>query len=109
MRWSVAERRRALVANPVPQRHRALYLGAAYELSVVEFLGVEADRADVVATARGFVSLHQFGQRRASVARHADCDTLDGEADSFLGEENERRPPVLRGADGDEERDGHLL
>ena len=77
--------------------------------SGVELLGVEADRADVVAPAGGLVALHQVGQRRAALAGDADRDAVEGEPDGLLGEEHQRRAAGLGGADGDQERDGDLL
>ena len=81
----------------------------AMSCAFVELPGVEADRADVVAAARGLVPLEQVGQRRAAVAGHADGDALDGEPHRFLGEEHQGRAALLGGADGDEECDGDLL
>ena len=74
-------------------------------LLLVELLGVEADRADVVAAAGRLVALHQVGERRAAVAGDADGGAVDGEADRFLGEEHERRAAGFGGADRDEEGD----
>src|SRR4029079_2883581 len=73
---SVAERRRALVTDPGPHRDGALHFGAADQGAVVELLGVEADRADVVAAAGSFVALHQLWQRRATFAGQTESDTL---------------------------------
>src|SRR5680860_954182 len=73
-RRSVAERRRALVADPVPHRDGALHLGPADQTALVEFLGVEADRTHVVAAAGCLVSLHQVGQGRAALAGDPDRD-----------------------------------
>src|SRR5437764_1084623 len=85
------------------------YIGAGDELLLVEVLGVEADRADEVAAAGGFVPLHQIGQRRAAVARDADTDAVEREPDRFLGQEHECLASVLRRADRDEECDGDPL
>src|SRR5262245_18601359 len=100
---SVAERCGGLVADPAPHGHGALQLGAGNEAAFVELLGVEADRVDVVAAAGGLVALHEIGYRRAAVAGDADSDAVEREADGFLGEKHERRPPALGGTDGDKE------
>src|SRR6188472_4718641 len=106
---SVAERRRALVADPRPHRHGALQLRAPDQLPLVQLPGVEADRADVVASTCRLVALHQLWQRRASVAGGTDGYAVEGEPYRLFREEHERGSAAFRGADRDEERDGDLL
>src|SRR6478672_1042366 len=106
---SVAERSSAFVADPVPQRHGPLDFGACDQPGLVEFLGVEADRADVAAATGGFVALHKLWQRRATVAGHADGDAIERQPNGFLREEHERGSSALRSSHSDEEGDGDFL
>src|SRR5438874_437652 len=81
---SVAEGRCGIVADPLPHRDRALDLGACDERAFVELLGVEADGADVVATAGRLVALHQVSQWWAALAGDADRDAVEREPDGFF-------------------------
>src|SRR5436190_22751430 len=108
-RRSIAESRRAFVADPLPHRGGALQLGAGDQRGFVELLGVEADRTDVVAPTGSLVALHEVGQRRAAVAGDTHRDAVERESDGFLGEEHERGSAGLGRADPDQECDGDLL
>src|SRR6266545_5391353 len=58
---SVAERRGAPVADPLRQRYRAGQFGVGQQVALVELLGIEADRAHIVAAARVREALEQVG------------------------------------------------
>src|SRR5690606_4118069 len=107
--YSVAERGRGLVADPLPQRHGAAELGMGEQLLVLELAGVEADRAHQQLAAGLLVAVEQIGQWRATLAGDADRDPGHRETDRLLGQEHERRPPLLGGGDRGQERHGHLF
>src|SRR4051812_29334243 len=106
---SVAEGDGGVLADPLPHRHGAAELGAGDERALVQALGLEADRADEVPPARRAVALQQGRQRRAAFAGRPDGDPVERQAHRLLGEEHQRLPALLGGADGDEEGDGDLL
>ncbi len=80
--------------------------GVGQQVALVELLGIEADRAHIVAAARVREALEQVGERWATLAGNAGRHTVDREAYGLLGEEHEAWPPLLGGADRDQEGDG---
>src|SRR5205823_4441113 len=99
---SVAEGDGALVADPLPHRNGALDLGAGDEEVSVELLGVEANGADVVAAAGGFVALQELGEGRAALAGDGHGGAVERESDGRFGEEHQGRAAGFGGAHGDE-------
>src|SRR3954454_254939 len=67
----VAEHRRHVVTDPVPQRGRAADARIRDKILLVEAARVEADRAHEQLAARGRVLLEQPLERRAALARDA--------------------------------------
>src|SRR5579859_5032499 len=105
----VAERGGVAVADPRPQRDRALQLGSADERFGAEFPGVEADGAHIVTPARRLVAFHQVSQWGAAITSHPGGDAPGREPDGFLGEEHERRAAGFGRSHSHEERHGDLL
>src|SRR5215210_7578930 len=105
----VAERRRTLVADPFPQRDGPVELGVREEIALVELFGIEADRTDVIATTGVGVALEQARQGRTAVTGDPNGDAVEGHPHCLFGQEHERRSPRFGCANGDQERDGHLL
>src|SRR2546429_9500152 len=93
---SVAESRRAFVADPLPHRGGALQLGSANQGRIVELLGVEAAGTDVGAAAGSLVALHEIGEWGAAVAGDTHRDPVERAAGSLLGQEHARRCAGLR-------------
>src|SRR5262249_12477535 len=82
---SVAEDRRALIADPLPERCRAAELRIRDELVLLELAGVETDGAHEQLPAPVGVLLDQPGQRRAAVARQCLRVSRHREPDGLLG------------------------
>ena len=104
-----AERRRALVADPLPHRDGAAPARGLNHRLVGQTLGVDADGAHEKGSAGLLVPRDEIGQRRAPVAGHTGRHTGEGEPDRLLGEEHQGGAPRLCRADGDEEGYRHLL
>ena len=71
--------------------------------------GIEADGAHQVPAAGLGVALDQIRQRRAALARHPLGHPLHREPDGLLGEEHQRRPPLLGRGHRDQQGHGDLL
>ena len=82
----VAERGGRLITDPLPHRDGPLHLRAGDQRLPVQLPGVEADRADVVATPRSLVPCRQVGQRRAAVARDTGGGAAQGQPDCLSGQ-----------------------
>src|SRR6266536_4597381 len=104
-RWmSVAECDGAVVTDPLPHWNGAAQFGGCEQLMLVELPGVEADRADQVASACLGIPVDQFDQGRAALARDRGGDPVQRETRRLLGQEHQRRAALLGRADGDQER-----
>ena len=108
-RCSVAERRRGGVPDPLPQRHGAAQGGVVHQVILAEMAGGEADGTGQEAAAGLAVALGQLGQRRAPFTGHALGHALQRQPHGLLGQEHQGRPPLLGGAQRDQERHGDFL